>query len=86
MTEYWATFGLNQDQPDLPLDRDNDRSRDIDRSFTPMPTAFGSPATLHDPDGRLEQGVVYQFVVELPQQSQGDLAEARNEPDRPDQS
>ena len=74
LTEYWATFGFNQDQPDLPLDRDNDRSRDIDRSFTPMPTALRFTMTLHDPDGRLEQGVVYQFVVELPQQSQGDLA------------
>ncbi len=39
-----------------------------------MPTALRFTMTLHDPDGRLEQGVVYQFVVELPQQSQGDLA------------
>ncbi|MCH2148789.1 MAG: hypothetical protein MK095_05085, partial [Phycisphaerales bacterium] len=77
--EYWATFGLNQDQPDLPIDRDDSGSeghgvRDIDRSFTPMPTALRFTMTLHDPDGRLEQGLVYQFVVELPQQSQGDLA------------
>jgi prepilin-type N-terminal cleavage/methylation domain-containing protein len=77
--EYWATFGLNQDQPDLPIDRDPPGSlgygvRDIDRSFTPMPTALRFTMTLHDPEGRLEQGVVYQFVVELPQQSQGDLA------------
>jgi prepilin-type N-terminal cleavage/methylation domain-containing protein len=78
-TEYWATFGLNQDQPDLPIDRDAPDDdgygiRDIDHSFTPMPTALRFTMTLHDPEGRLEQGVVYQFVVELPRQSQGDLA------------
>jgi type II secretory pathway pseudopilin PulG len=81
--EYWATFGLNQQQPDLPIeewiDSDGDGTTDSavrvpDPSFSPWPTALRVTMTLHDPDARLEQGVVYQFVIPLPSQAQGFLA------------
>ena len=75
--EYWATFGYNQEDPSLPLDVDGDETRDVDPSFAPWPTALRITMTLHDPEGRLAQGQVYQFVVQLPGQAQGQLAGGR---------
>lgn len=71
--EYWATFGLNQDQPSLPLTQGSGAtwSYERDRSFAPWPSAIRITMTINDPQGRLEQGQVYQFVVEVPEQARG---------------
>lgn len=74
--EYWATFGLNQDQPNLPLTEriGQVESYQVDRSFTPWPSAIRITMTINDPQGRLDQGQVYQFVVEMPEQARGNYA------------
>jgi len=71
--EYWATFGLNQDQPWLPITEGSGAqwTHQVDRSFTPWPSAVRITMTINDPQGRLEQGQVYQFVVEIPEQARG---------------
>ena len=72
--EYWATFGFNQENPDLPIvEQVNPRSFRYkpDSSFAPWPTALRITMTIHDPRGVLEQGHVYQFVVPLPVQALG---------------
>lgn len=74
--EYWATFGLNQDQLSLPVTEGSgaDWSFQRDPSFTPWPSALRITMTINDPQGRLEQGQVYQFVVEIPEQARGDYS------------
>ena len=72
--EYWATFGYNRDQPALPLTEVNGLVYQTDQSFTPWPSALRITMTINDPQGRLEQGQVYQFVVEIPEQARGDFA------------
>ena len=73
--EYWATFGYNRDRPALPLtEQGNELVFERDRSFTPWPSALRITMTINDPQGRLEQGQVYQFVVEIPEQARGGFA------------
>ena len=74
--EYWATFGLNQDQPSLPIPQGSGATLSYrpDPSFTPWPSALRITMTINDPEGRLEQGQVYQFVVEIPEQARGDYS------------
>ncbi|MEE2908218.1 MAG: hypothetical protein VX527_10370, partial [Planctomycetota bacterium] len=76
-SEYWATFGFNQERADLPVLQSfsgGNMRRMPDPSFTPWPTALRITMTLHDPKGVLEQGHVYQFVVPLPSQALGSLS------------
>ena len=82
--DYWAVFGLNGSEPLLDVDNvDNlqgepvgdgfntgDGRKDFDPSYTPWPTALRFTMVLHDPETRLENGQVVQFVVRLPERCQ----------------
>lgn len=61
--EYWAMFGYNRDRP-------YETGVVVSESHTPWPTALRITMTLHDPNGRLENGRTFQFVVALPAQTQ----------------
>ncbi|MDY7107737.1 MAG: prepilin-type N-terminal cleavage/methylation domain-containing protein [Planctomycetota bacterium] len=58
---YEAIFGYNQDQP-----LDETGFPNLDVGYTPWPSAVRVTLTLHDPDGRLENGREVQFVINLP--------------------
>jgi prepilin-type N-terminal cleavage/methylation domain-containing protein len=62
---YEATFGFNQTEPLLP-GLNNTNSPDLDRGYTPWPTAIRITFTLHDPQQRFPEGRTFQFVVDLP--------------------
>jgi prepilin-type N-terminal cleavage/methylation domain-containing protein len=63
--DYWAVFGYNQTRP---LDPTTGQPWAIGSAFTytPFPSAIRITMVLHDPDGRLEGGREFQFVVDLP--------------------
>jgi len=63
---YEAFFGYNQSEP-------RDATGALwplvsPKSYTPWPTALRITMTLHDPEGRLENGREVQFVIDLPRQ------------------
>jgi hypothetical protein len=68
--QYKAYFGYNRTQPLDVFDADGDNDFDegglVESGFTPWPTAIRITMTLHDPEGRLASGRVFQFVVDLP--------------------
>ncbi|MDG2424623.1 MAG: hypothetical protein P8M22_11665 [Phycisphaerales bacterium] len=83
--EYWALFGLNNSNPLVDLDERDltgtiiggagdfsqaDGLDDFDYSYTPWPSALRFTMVLHDPETRLENGQVVQFVVRLPERCQ----------------
>jgi hypothetical protein len=66
--DYWAVFGYNQNEPlnpgtgqpwvfNPPI---------VPVAYTPFPTALRITMTLQDPEGKLESGREFQFVVDLP--------------------
>jgi hypothetical protein len=67
---YEAIFGYNQDRP-LQTDPSdpNFGNPDLDMGYTPWPSAVRITLTLHDPEGRLENGREIQFVVNLPRKA-----------------
>ena len=82
--DYWAVFGVNRTSPLLDIDVvENlsgesgqfngdavDGQKDFDLSYTPWPSALRFTMVLHDPETRLENGQIYQFVVRLPERCQ----------------
>ncbi|MBL9119648.1 MAG: prepilin-type N-terminal cleavage/methylation domain-containing protein [Phycisphaerae bacterium] len=62
---YEATFGFNENEP-LLEGLNNTNSPNLDRGYTPWPTALRITFTLHDPQQRFPEGRTFQFVVELP--------------------
>lgn len=58
---YEAFFGYNQSNP-----LDEDGNADADLGYTPWPNAIRITMTLHDPETKLENGKVFQFVINLP--------------------
>jgi hypothetical protein len=65
LTDYWALFGYNQDQP-------IDPSTGLPwlpaspTAYTPWPSAIRITMVLHDPQGKLESGREFQFIIDLP--------------------
>lgn len=65
VVRYRAIFGYNRDEP-----RDAvGVFGELDTGYTPWPSAVRITMRLHDPKGRLENGRLYQFVVELPRRN-----------------
>lgn len=64
---YRAFFGYNRDEP---WDATAGAFGTLDTGYTPWPSAVRITMRLHDAKGRLENGRLYQFVVELPQRDQ----------------
>lgn len=65
VVRYRAIFGYNRDEP---RDAAGDFG-ELDTGYTPWPSAVRITMRLHDPKGRLENGRLYQFVVELPRRN-----------------
>ncbi len=66
LVRYRAIFGYNRDEP-----RDQAGNFGVlDVGYTPWPSAVRITMRLHDAKGRLENGRLYQFVVELPRRDQ----------------
>ncbi len=66
--DYWAVFGYNQNTP---LDPSTGQPWVfapplVPSAYTPLPTALRITMTLHDPEGKIEGGREFQFVVDLP--------------------
>lgn len=61
VSDYWALFGYNQTRP-------LNASGNLDQAvgYTPFPTGIRVTMTLHDPEGKLEGGREFQFVIRLP--------------------
>jgi prepilin-type N-terminal cleavage/methylation domain-containing protein len=59
---YESFFGYNQTEGLDALGQP-----DPDLAYTPWPDAVRITMTLHDPEGRLPEGVTFQFVVNLPE-------------------
>jgi hypothetical protein len=71
--DYWATFGYNQDQPlneDPSIDPNPGvpgyREPYAPLGYTPWPSAIRITMVLHDPQGKLESGREFQFIIDLP--------------------
>lgn len=63
---YDAIFGYNQN---VPLNSaGNPWPAGAPTAYTPFPTAIRITMTLHDPEGKLEGGRQFQFVIDLPKQ------------------
>jgi hypothetical protein len=58
---YWALFGYNQDRP-----LNDDGLVDPIMGYTPWPSAIRITMVLHDPQGKLESGREFQFIIDLP--------------------
>jgi len=63
VTDYYALFGYNQTKA-----LDASGNPDVSLAYTPFPSSIRITMTLHDPDGKLEAGRQFQFVVDLPKQ------------------
>lgn len=63
VTDYYALFGYNQTKA-----LDASGNPDVALAYTPFPTSIRITMTLHDPDGKLESGRQFQFVIDLPKQ------------------
>ena len=61
MEIYEAFFGYNQSNP---LDEFGNANADL--GYTPWPNAIRVTMTLHDPESKLANGKVFQFVINLP--------------------
>jgi hypothetical protein len=64
---YNAFFGYNQTQPFNPSTNAPWGPGDV-TAYTPFPSALRITMTLHDPEGKLEGGRQFQFVINLPKQ------------------
>jgi hypothetical protein len=63
---YYAIFGYNHN---VPLNSAGDPwPAGAPTAYTPFPTAIRITMTLHDPEGKLEGGRQFQFVIDLPKQ------------------
>jgi prepilin-type N-terminal cleavage/methylation domain-containing protein len=82
LEDYWAVFGYNQTDPlDLrPYDAAGNPNANFNLpwlttgldngAFTPFPSAIRVTMTLHDPEGKLEGGREFQFVIRLPRRTE----------------
>ena len=77
LRDYWAIFGYNSAQalnedptidPDTTQPGYNEPYQPL--AFTPFPSAIRVTMTLHDPEGKLEGGREFQFVVRLPKRTE----------------
>lgn len=74
MRDYWAIFGYNQAKPfntDPVLASNGAPNPTYDLpdqalGYTPFPSAIRVTMVLHDPEGRMEAGREFQFVIRLP--------------------
>jgi len=64
---YTAVFGFNHDQPTIETFDGRKALRD---DYTPWPRALRFTMRLHDPRLTIETGRTFQFVVDLPRQTQ----------------
>ncbi|MCZ6834153.1 MAG: hypothetical protein O7G85_00110, partial [Planctomycetota bacterium] len=77
--QYRAFFGYNRVEPRDKFDSNNNgniqefiidmpANEQVDAGYTPWPDAVRITMTLHDKEGRLENGRTFQFVIQLPSQ------------------
>ncbi len=64
---YTAVFGFNRNQP---VEKSFDGTSYLRDDFTPWPRSLRFTMRLHDPRLTIETGRTFQFVVDLPQQTQ----------------